>query len=546
MVKTKDGLKSQFELMKPEDRIELTRQMRQWDASPGKYIYTPNPKEAWYALQPHTIKGISAGNRAGKTGTHSQDLVSQAEGWHPLQRNNLIKLSKEAISKEVREHCERLLDEQKWIPDPPIEARCISVDYGFVERVNGPEFVKWATKSELKYVGYDNEKKRRIDWKNGSYIEFMTHAQELDTHGGASRHVIMFDEEAPKNIWDESLMRIIDVNGRILYGCTGVEGVTWSDESIWIPGLRGEDPDIYVIEMSTYDNPTITNEMIDKIKAQCKTQQEIDIRIYGKRVRRGGNVYDMARDEYPWVIPSFTPPKDGVLILAADIHPKTEQALLWVWVDFKGEVELGNGDKSMPLREEEKKPNLYEVAEVFQHANVIQMDHLIKETEKLLGRTHDDFLLELAAWNDDQNSSSKNVAHQFQDLGYDPIKASKELTGGILEVKSLLTVEDFVKNETHDFPRLMTCEHLERLRWERKNYHYPTQIKGRNIEDMPIKQKPVDKDDHIMEDERRIVQFVVDHEMELMQVEDDNSFKMPDGSIITFDQEDNFDAIIGE
>lgn len=304
MYRTSKGLESAWDRMAGEDRVEIARRMQEWDSAPGRFLYYPNPKEQWYFLQPHRVKGISGANRSGKTCTHSNELIAQAEGWHPLQRDNLDKLATKAVSKKVREHCGKLMDEGKFIADPPIEGRVVAVDYGFIERVNGKELVKWATPSEIKYIGYDNEKKRKIEWKNGSYIEFMTHEQDLDTHGGASRDVIMFDEEAPQPIWTESLLRVADCNGRILYGCTGVEGVTWSDEAIWVPGLRGDHPSIYAIEMTTYDNPTITDAAINEIKSLCSTEQEVQIRIYGKRVRKGGLVYE-TKDEYPWIIPVF-------------------------------------------------------------------------------------------------------------------------------------------------------------------------------------------------------------------------------------------------
>jgi len=305
MVKVGDELKSKFELMPDKERVELVRQMASWDSAPGRYIYHPNPKEEWFFLQPHTIKGISGGNRSGKTCTITVDIVAQIEGWHPLQRGNLEKIALNAKSEKVRSHCSRLVDEKKWIASPPIQARCVAVDYPFMEKNNGPEYVKWASQGDLKYIGFDNEKKRKITWKNNSFVEFMSHEQQTDTHGGVSRHVIQYDEESPKEKWDEGMMRIMSANGRMLYGCTGVEGVTWSDEVIWEPGLRGDDPRIYAMEMSTYDNPTVSDEMINLIKSLCTTEEDVEIRIFGKRVRKGGNVYDMARDDYPWVVPVF-------------------------------------------------------------------------------------------------------------------------------------------------------------------------------------------------------------------------------------------------
>lgn len=251
-------------------------------------------------------------------------------------------------------------------------------------------------------------------------------------------------------------------------------------------------------------------------------------------------------------------PDEGVLVLAADIHPKTEQALLWTWVDFDGEVPMGE-DKSFKLRTKlrdihndasvddryevgQKIPNLYEVGEIFKTGDIQEIAGLARKVEKVIGRPHDYFLLEPAAWGDDQNKSSDNVAAQFVKLGFDPIKASKELTGGILKVKQFFKIYDFVEDKEYQNPRLMTCENLERVRWERKNYHYPRPPKG---QDMPIKQKPVDKDDHMMENERRIVQYVLDHELSIITEKSEDVFVLPDGTEIQL-QQSTFDANMGE
>ncbi|MCP4412232.1 MAG: hypothetical protein GY808_06650, partial [Gammaproteobacteria bacterium] len=362
------------------------------------------------------------------------DVVAQCEGWHPLQRENLEILVKEAREEWVRNHCQMILDNKLWIHSPPIRARCVAPDFSYyVEKIIGPEYEKWATQADVKEYAYTNDKKRYISWKNKSKIEFMTSEQALKSHGGSSRHLVDVDEELPYDYWIENQMRVMDVEGRMVYGATAVEGVSWSDEQIFIPAEKGS-KEICMIEMSTYENPTITKNAIDKIKKLCRTQADIDIRIHGKRIRRGGSVYDMAKDELPWIIPKFDIPKEeGVLIMAIDTHPKIEQAVLFVWVDYVGDIDVGNGYRTFKLID--GKPNLYEVAEIFENGNLPFLVHQINQTQKELGREHDFAILEPAAWNTDQfKSEEKVIAEQMQDMGINAFKGSKKKRGGIVFV----------------------------------------------------------------------------------------------------------------
>lgn len=525
-----------------EEGIKIAKQLMEWENARGKYIYSPNEKEYWWFLQPHFIRAISGGNRSGKTATCVMDMIMFHEGWHPLQRENLERLVEEAINEDVREHCKKILENKEWIHSPPVRGRCVAVDYSnYVEKIIGLEYEKWATQSEVKEFAYTHDQKRYIKWKNGSVVEFMTGQQELKSHGGSSRHIIHVDEELDYDYWIENQMRVIDVDGRMIFGATAVEGVSWSEEEIFVPAEKGS-KDHYMIEMSTYDNPIITKEAVDKILKLCRTQADVDIRIYGKRIRRGGSVYDMAKDELPWIIPPFDIPKDeGVLIRAIDTHPKIEHAVLFVWIDYIGDIDVGHGYRTFKLID--GKPNLYEVAEIFEHGTVPQLVYHIKQKEKELGREADFTLLEPAAWNADQfKSEEKVVAEQFQDLGINAFKGSKKKRGGILYVKDMLSIADFVNNTTLEHPRLMTFEGLERTRWERLNYHYPHR-RGALGENMKIIEDPVDRDDHMMENERRIVEFFNDRSYELLELKEKVRYYGTDGREVdvNFDDEEEND-----
>ena len=260
-----------------DEKQKMGNQILQWEQARGRFLYAPNMKLFKWSLQPHGIKASSAGNRAGKTSGICVDVIMQIEGWHPLQEENLRRLADEAIDEYVdlrgekhdvswvKPWCQRLVLEKKWIPMPPIFARCVAPDFStYVEKVIGPEYEKWATLSMVKEFAYENQNKRVIKWKDGGFVEFMTTEQKLKVHGGAARHIIQVDEEVPQDYWVENNLRRISGRGRILYGATAVEGVTWTEEAIFQRGEQG-DPTIYVMEMSTYENPMNTDKVIKEV-----------------------------------------------------------------------------------------------------------------------------------------------------------------------------------------------------------------------------------------------------------------------------------------
>jgi hypothetical protein len=269
--------------------------------------------------------------------------------------------------------------------------------------------------------------------------------------------------------------------------------------------------------MTIWDNPMNTDESIDEIKEQCTDDMDVQIKLYGKRVLRGGQVFHMAKDEEPWIIPSFKLPESGVLIMAIDPHPKIEHAVLWTWVDFIGGVPLGEGRFTLGLIE--GKPNLYEISENFKHGTMPQLAQDVAKAELEIGRKHDIALCDPAAWVEDQTRHEKSLFSQLIDSGIFPIKGSKELRGGITKTQELLTIEDVFRIHKLDHPRLMTFTELLRTRWEAKSYRWQ-QRRGRHTQDMSDPQKPVDKDDHMMENRRRICEYVIDYEADILEFTD--------------------------
>jgi len=490
--------------MDPNEKVKIARQLVAWEQAQGRNFYRPNDKAYWFFLQPHFIKWIFGGNRSGKTATCVMELLMQCEGWHPLQRENLEKLVTESWDDNVKRQCEDLLKRKKWIRSVPVTVRVVAVDFpNGVEKFVGPEYRKWWTRADIKYDGIDNEKKRRVEWKNGSVLEFMSLDQDLDAHGGTSRDAIHFDEEPTSEHYQENLMRVLSSQGRIIGGMTAVKGITWIKDQIWDKFEKG-DKDIYAIKMRTEDNPIISSKTVKVIMEQCIDKDEIEIRLHGEFKARGGLVFKEYRDRTPWVVDPFAIPEEkGYLILAIDPHTRTDHAALWTWVDTEG---------SGPFPLKNGKPNLYEVAEYFRGGTIPEFSNDLKMIEMRLGRKHDLALCDPSAWTGDQrDDNTRTTVEQFTEAGIYPIKGSKDLQGGIHKTRELMLVTG-----DGDKPRLMTFNSLERTRWETTKYRYPD-MRGRLRDEKAGSERPLDKDDHMMENRRRIVEFVFEGNFEVIE-----------------------------
>jgi len=212
--------------MSEADILEAHRVIQPFEAAKGKHTYFPNEKEQKFFLQPHRVKFISGANRSGKTCTCVVYLVSAAEGWHPMQKSNLEILVDQAMEDWVKRQAEYLLENKLWINSPPLNLRCVAIDFPtYVQEVIGPEFEKWTTISDVKAFEYDNEKKRKISWKNGSKLIFMTYVQPYKTHGGSALDLVYFDEEPSREHYQENIMRLVSTKGHAICGMTALEGV---------------------------------------------------------------------------------------------------------------------------------------------------------------------------------------------------------------------------------------------------------------------------------------------------------------------------------
>ena len=270
----------------------------------------------------------------------------------------------------------------------------------------------------------------------------------------------------------------------------------------------------YCIKLKTLENPIATHDSVEAIRAMCLSKEEEEIRLNGEFTARGGYVFKTFKNMEPWIIKPFELPDSGILLFSTDPHAATPHGNSWLWVDYQGEIEVklksGGMWKTPQLSHDDgiPKPNMFVCAEIFMGGTIEELSDSIKLREMELFEPYIR-LCDPSAWDEDQkDTNTKTRASLFEEQGMYVIKGSKDMKGGIDKMNIEFMLREGV-------PRLMIFEDCRRLRFEMVNYRYPA-LRGILRDEKKQSDKPIDKDDHVIEATRRMVEYVVNGEVEIM------------------------------
>lgn len=280
---------------------------------------------------------------------------------------------------------------------------------------------------------------------------------------------IHLDEPIPQDMWKAMSRGLVDRGGYSWWLMTPLSEV-WMYN--YIVDNAAKDPNnFWYFTADMADNPLNSPEEIEMFLSQL-TPDERDARQKGLPLAFGNIVYS-TYDETKhllkgcpngWTNP-YTPPLDYMLALAIDTHPQTPHAVLFIAISPNGHI------------------HIYD--ECFQKGNLAALSDAIHE--KTQGRQCAYYLCEPAAWNEDQ-TTGRCYADSLWEHGIPVTKASKDKSHGII-----LTKEFFNRKGNEGENLIHVHEHVGRFRFEIRNYAYDKE------------NKPMDKDDHIMECLYRLV-----------------------------------------
>jgi phage terminase large subunit-like protein len=238
---------------------------------PNIHGYQPHAKQIKFHSSQKKGRQYVGVNRSGKTTGGIAEDIFWLTGTHPYRST----------------------------PQPPVIGRICTVDFkNGVDKIILPNLRQWLPPSALINGSWEdsyNAAKHLLTLDNDSELEIMSYEQDLDKFAGVPRHFIHFDEEPPKNIFGECKARLVDYRGSYWLTMTPVDGMTWTYDEIFEPGMNG-DPLIDVIVVDMTDNPHINQEEIADFLSGLDKEERI-IRGKGEYIAIGGLVFKFFNSE---------------------------------------------------------------------------------------------------------------------------------------------------------------------------------------------------------------------------------------------------------
>lgn len=301
-----------------------------------------------------------------------------------------------------------------------------------------------------------------------STIGFKSCDQGRGRFQGTSQDFIWFDEEPPRDIYDECRMRLMDRRGEIWGTMTPLMGLTWVHDDIYMNSRS--DSEVWYIMMSWQDNPFLNAEEV-RLMESVLPQSELESRQHGRFRASGGMVYPEF-DESFHVIDPFDVPAQWQSAVSIDPGFVNPLSAHWYAVDGDGNIFVIAEHYAAGLSAEEHCARIREISD--------------RLNWKKLPSGHIQALMDSASLQKTL-SGPRSVAQLFYENGVSVnTKVDKNVWTGVQRVKSYLT-----KREGR--PGLYIFRNCPEMIREIKAYRY-----GEG-------ESPVKKDDHAMDELRYFV-----------------------------------------
>ncbi|MDE5667103.1 MAG: terminase family protein, partial [Clostridia bacterium] len=391
---------------------------------------------------------VFGGNRSGKTECGAVECLWMLRGVHPYRKNRkdvfgwAVSLSQQ-VQRDVAQAKILSYLPKSWIADiTMLSGRKDSPAGGVIDQI----------KIKNVYGGI-------------STLGFKSCDQGREKFQGSSLDFVWFDEEPPRDVYEECLMRVMDRRGDIFGTMTPLKGRTFIYNEIYL-NQKGN-REIWHEFMTWEDNPFLSKKEA-RLLENALDATSLDARKYGKFSEGAGLVYPEF-DESVHVIKPFKIPPEWQEAISIDPGLHNPLSAHWYCVDWDG--------------------NIYVVAEHFASGKDIDFHaDAIKAISAKLGWKTDakgriSALIDSAA-NQRTLASSKSVAELFCDRGITVnANVNKDVFAGISRVKT------FLKRDNGE-PDIYVFDNCINMISEFKTYFWASG-------DVPVK-----RDDHCMDELR--------------------------------------------
>lgn len=477
-----------LELLQRQSAIQ--RELLRLHKENGIGFYRPH----WYQHLFHASKakrrGLFAGNRLGKSDGNATETCAWMLGERPWYRASFNILGVDHDNGKHRTVVIKLRHDgspnhplvKQGIPPWPTKQLVVCSNWDKVHEIwTSQELDRpgklWKFlprgfgKASKNHVGIIDE----VVGENGSLLKFMSvDAYKKNPMGGESSDWdrCSLDEPAPQKLWKSVARGLVDRQGQGDFTLTSLEEL-WIYEYFNLDEIPKDSPDVcrdrFSVRATMHDNPYLSDAGIAAYIGELD-EDEIQCRINGIPLELSGLIYkEFKKDVHvlqtlpegwrDWHLPA----KDLILYARADTHPVRPHAVAFFAV----------GPHEVPVQ----------CHEIYQGCDADALGETISAYIASTGCFLGGFKVEPAAWIKDPSNRTVSIAKVLSKYGLFPRPASKDLSNGILSVRSALRQR-----------RLLFAPTCKRTLWEMARYRYD-----------PETGRPVDENDHMMENLYRLV-----------------------------------------
>lgn len=477
-------------------RVEIQRRLIALSKANGLAFYRPHYHQHLFHSSPAKRRGAFTGNRFGKSKMDGAETVAWAVGertWYKaafdIEGVDIVNGKRVRVVRAHHPGGEHHPLVRQGIPPYSTRQLVVCANWDKVEEIwtqqasDRPGYI-WQFMPAGSARGYTNHAGviSQIVHSSGSIIDFMSvDAFKKNPMVAESSNYdrVVFDEPAPRQLWKGVARGLVDRNGQADFALTALE-------EAWIPEKFDGDPDAksgigndddrpfprhlrYSFRASMLDNPHLSDESIANYENEL-TEDEKQCRLSGIPLEYSGLVYKEFKKDIHVLssIPDgwqdyHLPHKSCILYCRVDTHPVKPHAVSFFAV----------GPAEIPIQ----------CHEIFQACDADQLAQTIQSYIRLTGCFLGGIKVEPAAWVQDPSTRTTSIAKTLSAHGLFIRKASKDLTNGILTVRSALRQK-----------RILFSPNLKRTLWEFSRYRFD-----------PETGKPIDENDHMMENLYRLV-----------------------------------------
>ena len=359
------------------------------------------------------------------------------------------------------------------LPQYPVKLLTITTDWDKVEEIwtgdkgEGGKVRKYLSNEQIKTQKRNHsgaidtiELKNGSLWRFDTVKSFMANPQGSESSDWDAIHV---DEPCPEAMWKAVSRGLIDRGGSAWFTLTPLREFWINDYFFPTEGSRS---DVWVLRGDTHDNSYLSTEAIASYEADL-SPEERQCRIKGIPLHLSGLIYkDFVWDihvlkDLPkgWELFNL-PPRHWPVYVYIDPHPQTPHAVLMATVSPQG--------------------RRFYFEDHFEHCSIKDLAKYI--LNHLKGRRIVWCKMDPLGFINDPITET-NMATELCDYGVFAEKATKALAQGILNVQGNLK-----ERQSDGQPALYIAPTCKRTLWEIQRYCWDEK-----------ENKPVDKDDHMME-----------------------------------------------